>query len=182
MRQHDALGAAGRARGVEEERGLVRRRRDGGERAGIEEAVERVRTSFAKVHDRQSRRAVGAARAVAKDQPRAAVGEDELDGGARELEIDRHRDEAGAHDAIDRGDEFGAVGGEDRHPVAAARPRLGERAGDAVRHRIERGERELARRSLAAEIDERDLGEIAVAADEIAGIGEHHRLKPWAAP
>ena len=44
-----------------------------------------------------------------------------------------------------------------------AKPRFDERARDALGHGVELGIGELARHLLAAEIDDRDLGEIAVA-------------------
>jgi len=42
---------------------------------------------------------------------------------------------------------------------------LDQRAGDAVRHGVELREAELAWRLLAAEIDDRDFAEVAVAPD-----------------
>ena len=95
-----------------------------------------------------------------------------MNGVAREFEIHRHRDEACAHDAVIGGDIFGAVGGKQRDSVAALQAALDERAGDAVRHRVELRESELARALFAAEIDDRDLCQIAIAPDEIAEIGE----------
>src|SRR6516225_6373000 len=47
----------------------------------------------------------------------------------------------------------------------------GKRAGDAVRHGVELGIADLAR-ELAAEVDDRDLVEIAIAADEVPEVGE----------
>ena len=82
-----------------------------------------------------------------------------------------------AHDAETGGDIFGAVGGENRDPIAARKAALLERARDGVRHRIELRVTEFAGTSFAPEIDDRRLVEIAVAANEIAEIGEQrHRL------
>ena len=53
-----------------------------------------------------------------------------------------------------------------------ASPRLPQRAGHAVRHGVELRIAEFARRSFAAEVDDRGLAEIAVAADQVAEIGE----------
>ena len=50
------------------------------------------------------------------------------------------------------------------------KPALGERARDAHRHGVELGIGVLARHLLAAEIDDRDLGQVAIAADQIAEI------------
>ena len=57
-----------------------------------------------------------------------------MDGRARKLEIHRHRDEAGAHDAEIGGEVFRAVGGQDGDAVAAREAALGERARHAIRH------------------------------------------------
>src|ERR1700728_2064027 len=95
-----------------------------------------------------------------------------MNGLAREFEIDRHCNKAAAHDAVIGRDVFGAVGGQDRDAVAALQAALGEGAGNAVRHRIELRERELPWSLLAAEIDDRDLGEVAITPDQIAEIGE----------
>ena len=105
-----------------------------------------------------------------------------MNGLARKLEIHRHRNEAGAHDAVIGGDIFGAVGGKQRDPVAALQAALDERARDAVRHGVELRERELARAVFAAEIDDRDFCQIAIAPDQIAEIGKtRHALTPASA-
>ena len=95
-----------------------------------------------------------------------------MDGLLRELEVHRHRDKARAHDAVIGREIFGAVGREDRDAVAAREAALGQRARDAVRHGVELGIAEFARRLLAAEIDDGDLGQVAVANDQIAEVGE----------
>ena len=89
------------------------------------------------------------------------------------FEIDRHRDQAGAHDAEIGGEIFGAVGRKDGDAVAAleAASRCSARA-TPFAMRVERGIAELARLVLAAEIDDRDLRQIAVAADQMAEIRE----------
>ena len=168
VREHDALRRAGRAGSVEEHRRLVLRRNHGVERAGIEEGVERRAECYAGDFGR----AVGRARRIAEHELRPCIADDEMNRLAREFEIYRHRDEARAHDAVISRDIFGAVGGEHRDPVAALQPALGERAGDAVRHDVELREREIPRALLAAEIDDRDLVQIAIAPDEIAEVGE----------
>ena len=53
-----------------------------------------------------------------------------------------------------------------------ASPRLRKRARDAVRHGVELEIGELARRLLAAEIDDGGLGQVAVADDQVAEVGE----------
>jgi hypothetical protein len=98
-----------------------------------------------------------------------------MNGRARKLEADRHRDETGAHDAVIGGEIFRAIGGEDGHSLPARKAARGKRAGDAVSHAVELAVADLAR-ELAAEIDDRDLVEIAIARDEIAEVGERgHR-------
>ena len=91
---------------------------------------------------------------------------------ARKLEVHRHRDQAGAHDAVIGGEIFGAVGREDGDAVAARQAALGQRTRDAVRHPVELGIAELARSLFAAEVDDGDLVEVAIAADQVAKIGE----------
>ena len=59
-----------------------------------------------------------------------------------------------------------------RDPVAARKPALGERARHAVRHGIDPAIAELARNLFAAEIDDRDLVQIAIAANKVTEIGE----------
>ena len=52
-----------------------------------------------------------AARAVSQNtSSRAGIAQNEMDGLARKLEVHRHRDEAGAHDAEIGGEIFGAIG------------------------------------------------------------------------
>src|SRR2546430_4088887 len=98
-----------------------------------------------------------------------------MNGRARKLEADRHRDETGAHDAVIGGEIFRAIGGEDGHSLPARKATRGKRAGDVVSHGVELAVADLAREP-AAEIDDRDLVEIAIARDEIAEVGERgHR-------
>src|SRR6202035_891604 len=77
-----------------------------------------------------------------------------------------------AHDAAIGREKFRAVGGEDRGPLAALEAARQQSARDAVRHGVELAVAELARRRLAAEIDDRGLGEIARAVDQVAEVGE----------
>ena len=95
-----------------------------------------------------------------------------MDGLLRKPVVHRHRDEARAHDAEIGRDEFGAVGREDRDAVAALEAALGERARHADRHGVELEIGVLGRHLFAAEIDDRDLGEVAVAPDQVAEIFE----------
>ncbi len=95
-----------------------------------------------------------------------------MDGVARKLEIRRHRDQARAHDAVIGGEKFGAVGRQDRDAVAAFQPVLDQRPRHAVRHIVDLRKRELARRRLAAEVDDGNLRQIAAARDQIAEIRE----------
>ncbi len=175
VREHDALRRAGRAGGVEEHRRLVRRGDDRVERAGIEEGVE----CGAERHAGNVRRTIRRARTVAEHELGTGIADDEVDRLPRELEVHRHRDEAGAHDAVIRRKIFGAVGGQDGDAVAALEPACGERARDAVRHGVELRVGEFTRALLAAEIDDRDLRQIAITLDEFAEIPEirHYGLR-----
>ena len=63
--------------------------------------------------------------------------------------------------------------------VAALQAALGERAGDAVRHSIELRESKIPWTLFAAEIDDRDLGEIAIAPNQVTEVFEirHYGLR-----
>ena len=122
--------------------------------------------------DRETVRAIGPARGVAEHEAGVAVRHDLRDTPPRELEIDRHRDEAGAHDAVVGAKVLGAIDRQDRDAVAAREAALGQRARHAARHRVERGVGELARGRLAAEIDDRDAVGIEVATNEITEVVE----------
>ena len=56
---------------------------------------------------------------VAEREPCARVPKHVPDGRGGEPDVDRHRDEAGLHDAERRHQILRPVGGDDRHPVAA---------------------------------------------------------------
>ena len=171
VRQHHALGRSGRAGGVEEHRRLVGPSDDGVEPPGIEEGGKVLTAVARKAQDRQPCWALLPPWRVAEYQPRAAIAQDEGDGLGRKPVIDRHRDEACAHDAVIGGEIFHAVGGQDGDALAARKSARREAAGDRHRHGVEIaiGEAPLA---LAAEIDDGELGRVAVAADEVAEIGE----------
>src|SRR5262249_54985033 len=102
----------------------------------------------------------------------AGVREDEMNGLARELEIDRHCDQARAHDAEIGGNELGAIGRENADAIPAREAALGQCTRHAIRHAVDLAIGEFARRLLAAEINDRDLVEVAIAPDEVAEIGE----------
>src|SRR5262249_36868553 len=76
---------------------------------------------------------------------------------------------------------FGAIGRQDGDALAAGEPACRERAGNAVRHVIERAVAELARHALAAEIDDRGLVEVATTIDQIAEVGEVRHWRKIAA-
>ena len=142
------------------------------ERTRIDEFVEAIGLLRAEQNVRQSVRHVLFAGVVAKHELRAAIFQDGVDGLAREAIIHRHGDKAGAHDAEIGGDELGAVHRQDGDAVAALQPPLCQRARHSHRHRIELGIGELARRGLPAQVDDRDLGEVAIARDQVAEIVE----------
>jgi len=95
---------------------------------------------------------------------------------ARELEAHRNRDEAGAHDAVVGGDKLRAIGGENADAIPAREAARRERARDAISHVVDLAKGEFARNLLAAEIDDRNLAEIAIARNEVAEIGEGWHL------
>jgi hypothetical protein len=142
---------------------------------------ELLHQAAAEADRREARRRQSKPGGIAKQQLRTGIIEDAGDGRGREPMIDRHGNEAGAHDAVICRDEFRAVGGKDRDPVAAGKPAASERAGDAVRHAVEIRKRKAALAAFAAKIDYGELFGIAVAPDEIAEIAESghafHRLR-----
>src|SRR5262249_52495032 len=143
---------------------------------GIEERIESFPSFRVELNGWKHRRTIGAARAITEDELCTAILKDKMDQLPGKLEIDRHGDEACSHDAETRGDVFGAVGGEDRDPVTAGKTASLQRTRDGVRHCVELRICELAHTSFA-EIDDRRLVEVVVAADKIAEIGkERHRL------
>ena len=95
-----------------------------------------------------------------------------MDGLARILEVHRHRDQPGTHDAVVSGEIFGAIKRQERDAVAAPQTALAERPRHAVRRGIELREGEFARPLLAAEIDDRGFRQVAVADDQVAEIFE----------
>jgi hypothetical protein len=170
VREHDALRLAGRAGRVEEHRRLGRCRHDRFEWAGIEEGIEALGPFSAEADGRKPGQAILPARHVAEHELGAAIRQDVMDRLARKLEVHRHRDQAGADDAVVGGEIFCAVGGKNSDAVAARQAALGQRTRDAVRHPVELGMAEFARRLLTAEVDDGDLVEVALATDEIAKI------------
>ena len=120
---------------------------------------------------RQLRRAIRAARCITEHELCAGILEDEADGRTRKLEIHRHRDKARAHRPETRGEVLRAVGGKDRDPIAAPKGAPAQRPRDRLGHLVEPRISEFARYLLAAEVDDRHLAEIAVAADQVPEIG-----------
>ncbi len=145
VREHDAFWRTGRARRIEEHRGLARCRNDGIERPMVQEGVEAFGSAAAEADDREALRAIGPSREIAEQQLGAGVLQDEMDGLARKLEVDRDGNKSRAHDAVVGGEILGAIGGEDRDAVATHQPAPHKRARDAVRHRVELRVAELAR-------------------------------------
>jgi hypothetical protein len=157
MREHDAFRGPGRARCVEEHRGLARTRHDGVERAGVEETIEAVGSVVAEMHRWDIRRAVRTPRPIAEHELRAGIAEDEMDGLAGEFEVHRNRDQAGAHDAVVGGEKFRAIGGENADAIPARKAAPGQRPCDAVRHVVDLAIGKITGNLLAAEIDDCNL-------------------------
>src|SRR5580692_8103278 len=95
-----------------------------------------------------------------------------MNSGPRKLEVHRHGNKAGAHDAVVSRDIFGAVGGKQRYSIAALQPAFAKRAGDAIRHGVKLRVGEFPRALFAAKVDDRDLVWIAIALDQVAEIFE----------
>ncbi len=101
-----------------------------------------------------------------------------MNGLPRKLEIHRHRHQAGAHDAEIGRKIFRPVGRQNGDAIPAGKAAPQQRARSAVGHGVEPGMAEFARRLLAAEIDDRGLAGIAIAANEVAEVGEcSHRAR-----
>ena len=86
---------------------------------------------------------------------------DIVDRRRRKLEVDRHGNEAGPHDAVDRREILEAIGRENGNPVAARKAARRERSRDRVGLHFEIAVAEAALLP-GAEIDDRDLVEIGV--------------------
>ena len=185
MREHNTFRRAGRTGRVEKHRRLGWPWHDRFERSRIQEILKAIIATAAENHSRQAGRTIGVTRPVAEHQFRSAVLDNEMDGLARKAVVHRHRDEARAHDAVVGGEIFGAVHRQDRDAVAALEATLDQRARDAHAHGVELGIGVLARRLLAAEVDDRDLGEIATADNQVTEIGgiepSARRIMPSAA-
>ena len=95
-----------------------------------------------------------------------------------QLEVHRHRNEPGTHDAEISGEIFRSVEGEDRDAVAAGQSAACERARDRVRAGVELCVGEFARALFSAEIDDGDLAQVEVAAHEVAKIAEARHYNP----
>src|SRR4029079_2316851 len=119
-------------------------------------------------HHRQLFRAILAAGPIAEHELGAGVLEDEVDGRIWKPVVNRYRDETCAHDAEIGGDVFGAVGRQNGDAIPTLETAFGQRAGDPNRHGVEFEKRVLGRHLFAAEVDDCDLGEVAVAPDQIA--------------
>src|SRR5204863_5450968 len=102
MGEDDALRRPGRARGVEEHRGLVGAWHDCRERTWIEETIEALGAVAAETDDRNVGRAVFAARRIAEHELGAGIAQDEVDRRRRKFEIDRDGKEPCAGDAEKR--------------------------------------------------------------------------------
>jgi hypothetical protein len=173
----DALRGPGRAGRVEEHRRFARLRRNCVEPAVIEKAVEALAAGIVpERHHRKRQRALRSTWWIAEHQLRARVRHDRVDGLAGELEVHRDRDQAGAHDPVESGEILRAVSREDRDALAARKSGPPQTARNCVRHPVELLKADLARRPLAAEIDDRGLGEIAAAVNQVAEVCKsgHH--------
>ena len=125
VRKHDAFGLPGRAGSVEKHRRLACLRHDGIEGAHIQEIIEAALPAAPELHRCNIVGDIGAALLVAEHELCSRILQDEMDLATRKLETDRHRNEAGAHDAEISREKFRPIGGEDRDTLAPRKPALG---------------------------------------------------------
>src|SRR2546422_3759421 len=109
---------------------------------------------------------------VAEQELCAGIPQDETNAVPGELEVHRHRNEAGTHNTEISREVFRSVEGENGNTVAPRQSAPPQRARDGVGHGIEPRIGELARPLFSAEIDDGDLVKGQVAANEVAKIGE----------
>ena len=164
--QDHALGTPGGPGRIKEGRWLVLHRNHSLERTGIDESGE---VRLVEIHHLDI---VGNDRAtllVTEDERGARVFDDVVDDVARQAMIDRHRHEAGPHDAEMRGKTIGTVRGQDRNPISALVAAFRQSAGDAVSKRIERCVGDFPAVGTI-KIDDRDLVHRARAIDQCSKI------------
>ena len=177
VRQHHALGPAGRARGVEEQRRLVGLHLGRRERALIQERREVL-------VERDLRDRVGRQRqprVVADRELGVAVLDDVGDGLGRQLEIHRHRDEAGLHGAEEGQQILGAIGRQDRHAIAALQAALQEPARDGAGQAAQVGVGVLAL-AACSQVEQRDPIAWRLARDCVALVVEFHLHRAYPSP
>ena len=175
MGQHDALGAPGRARGVGQERHVLAARVGPIELLGLrhERRLVRLPARWRGIEG-EARRDPGLLDHV--DDERVAVGLDHRgaaagildDVGERiaaELDVERHRHDAGAHRAIHHLDELEPVVDRHRHAIARLEARVHDQVGEPVQPLLELAVGDL-RSTRPAEIDHRDA--LGVAGDRLA--------------
>src|SRR2546422_8525075 len=90
---------------------------------------------------------------VAEQELCAGIPQDETNAVPGKLEVHRHRNEAGTHNAEIGNEIFRSVEGENGNTIASYQSATPQRARDGVGHGIESRIGELARTLLSAEID-----------------------------
>ena len=155
MRELDALGQPGRARGVELQRGVALRHRQTGVRgieagAPVGEALQSVERVIGGERQLQARHRHGACRSrerrVDHQQARLAVVEDIFDLGRREAPVHRHAHRAGLVAGQREQHAFDRVLGQAGDALALAHAQGQQPLRDAVRRRLELREAPGARR------------------------------------
>src|SRR5262249_37816162 len=118
MREHHTLRHTGSARRIEKHCGFAPARDDHVERPSIDKWIKAAVPLAAELNAGKIGRAIASTRGIAKDKPGARIPDDEVNGLARKLEVDRHSDEAGAHDAEIGCEIFGAIGRKNSDTIA----------------------------------------------------------------
>ena len=172
MGERHSLGPSGRAGGVEKQRHLVPVGTQGLERARVRDALETLRAAGAEHQRRQSVGNRAAPVPVDQGEPAVGVVEDEGDGLRREPVVDGHRHQPRPHHRTARDKELGAVGGEDRHPVAAGEPQAGQPAGGCPAGGVELAVAPGARAAGCAAVDERGVRGIGGPVEQVAEVRE----------
>ena len=153
MGQKDTLGPSGGTRGVGLFGDVVRSRLVCFERPGPEKVV--IAGAIEGHHARAGWAAIAEV-GIGDHDFRPGIVDDEPDRLGRQLDVDHHRDAAGAHGAEQCLQVFDAVECEDGDAIARSEPRRPEPGRRAIDAGIECGEAELARPVGIEQVDHRD--------------------------
>src|SRR5271165_2536785 len=134
----------------------------------LDKTIEAVGSAVAELNVWEIVGRLARSRLVAEQKLCAGIAQDEMNGVAGKLEVHRHCNEAGAHDAEIGSEIFHPIGGKDGNAVAARQSAPQQGAGYPVRHGIEPPIGKLTRRLFSAEIDDGELARVTVATNKVA--------------